>query len=79
MEDFSMLCLLHHLLADGAARYLNKEAIVFQGNKVTYAELEKESNRLANSLSEISMKRGQRVVVYMSRGYHCLDRIFLGF
>jgi len=71
-----MLCLLHHLLADSAARYPNKEAIVFQGNKVTYAELEKESNRLANSLSEIGIKRGQRVSVYMSRGITALIGVF---
>ena len=45
-----MVYLLHQLLSESAAKYPDKEALAFKDAKMTYAELERESNKLACSL-----------------------------
>ena len=67
-----MAFLLHQLLSESAARNPDKEAIVFKDQRMTYSELEGETNKLANRLSEIGIQRGERVGIYMSR---CLNSI----
>jgi amino acid adenylation domain-containing protein len=63
-----MIYLLHHILAESAALYPDKEAIVFQNEKITYAELERESSKLAHGFAGLTVKRGERVGIYMNRG-----------
>jgi len=62
-----MVCLLHQLLTESAAKYPDKEAIVFKDDKMSYAELERESNKLAYGLSRIGIARGGRVGIYLDR------------
>ena len=62
-----MIHLLHQLLSESAARYPDKDALSFKDEKMTYGELEKESNRLASGLSEMGLKRGERAGIYMNR------------
>ena len=62
-----MVYLLHHLLSESAAKYPDKEAIAFKDDKMTYGELERESNKLAYGLSGIGIERGERVGIYMNR------------
>lgn len=71
-----MAYLLHHLLSESAAKYPDREAIVWKDEKMTYAELERESNKLAYSLSEIGMERGERVGIYMERSITSMVGIF---
>jgi amino acid adenylation domain-containing protein len=66
-EFMRMVYLLHQLLSESASRRPEKEAIVFMNDKMSYAELERESNKLAYVLSEIGIKRGERVGIYMNR------------
>jgi amino acid adenylation domain-containing protein len=63
-----MVYLLQHLLAESAYKYPEKEAILFQDEKITYAELESESNELAHGFIDLGIKRGDRVGIYMNRG-----------
>jgi non-ribosomal peptide synthetase component F len=67
-----MTFLLHQLLSESAAKYPNKEAIVFKDQRMTYSELERETNKLAYSLSEIGIERGERVGIHMSR---CINSV----
>jgi amino acid adenylation domain-containing protein len=67
MENINMIYLLHQLLSESAAKYPDNEAIVFKDERMTYAELERESNKLAHSLLEIGIERGERVGIYMDR------------
>ncbi|MGD0884645.1 MAG: amino acid adenylation domain-containing protein [Thermodesulfovibrionales bacterium] len=71
-----MVYLLHHLLSESAEKYPDKEAIAFKDDKLTYAELERESNKLAHGLSGIGIARGERVGIYMNR---CIASIIGGF
>jgi len=56
--------LLHDLLSHTAARLPEKVALVCQGKRVTYAELDRASSSLAAFLCERGVQRGDRVVVF---------------
>ncbi len=71
-----MVCLLHQLLSESAAKYPDKEALAFKDAKMTYAELDRESNKLACSLAEIGIERGERVGIYMHRGITSIVGVF---
>ena len=63
-----MAFLLHHLLSESATQYPAKEAITFKDRCVTYAELERETNKVARELLALAVEKGARVGVYMNRG-----------
>lgn len=71
-----MVCLLHHVLSESAAKYPDKEALVFQNDTVTFAELDRESSRLASHLSGIGIERGARVGIYLNRGIASITGAF---
>ena len=57
--------LLHDFLIESAARLPDKVAVVCQGRRVTYAELNTQSNALANALVRRGVERGDRVIVFL--------------
>jgi acyl-CoA synthetase (AMP-forming)/AMP-acid ligase II len=67
-----MAFVLHQILSESAAKYPDKDAIVFKDDKITYAELERESNKLAYCLSGMGLERGDRVGIYINR---CIDSV----
>ncbi|MDI1267985.1 MAG: long-chain fatty acid--CoA ligase [Polaromonas sp.] len=56
---------LWHNLAVSALRYPNKAALVFFGRVFTYAEVLDKAERLAATLHEMGVKKGDRVVLDM--------------
>jgi amino acid adenylation domain-containing protein len=56
--------LLHDYLTDAAARLPEKIALVSQGQRLTYAELDARSNALAHTLVGAGVGRGDRVLVF---------------
>ena len=62
-----MAFLLHHLLSESAAKYPNKEAVIFHEQIITYGELESSTNQLAHELLAQGIKKGSRVGIYMNR------------
>ena len=62
-----MIYLLHQLLTESAARYPEKDALTLRDERMTYGELEIESNRLASGLSGIGLQKGERAGIYMNR------------
>jgi acyl-CoA synthetase (AMP-forming)/AMP-acid ligase II len=55
--------MLSQILERNARRYADKTALVFQENRLTFADLNERVNRLANGLSEIGVSKGDRVVI----------------
>ncbi len=55
---------LHDYLIHSAERLPNKVALVCQGQRLTYAELNHQSNALAHALVRRGVRRGDRVVVF---------------
>jgi len=62
-----MVYLLHHLLSESAAAFPDREAILFKDAMMTYAQLERDSSKLAVCLSETGVRRGDRVGIHMNR------------
>jgi len=58
--------LLHDYLIDSARRLPDKIALVCQGHRFSYGELDAQSNALANALARRGVERGDRVVIFAS-------------
>jgi amino acid adenylation domain-containing protein len=56
--------LLHDFLIESARRLPDKVALVCQSQRVTYAELDRQSNALAHALIARGVSRGDRVIVF---------------
>ncbi len=61
---------LHQMLEETAKRFPRKTAIIFPGafddeRKINYKRLDDESNRLANALIDMGVKKGDRVALLM--------------
>ncbi|HEY9287594.1 MAG TPA: long-chain fatty acid--CoA ligase [Candidatus Dormibacteraeota bacterium] len=52
-------------LRRGRTFFPDRAAIVFEGRRVSYRELDESSNRVANALTGLGIKRGDRVAVYL--------------
>ena len=53
-------------LEDTASEIPHKEAIVLGAQRITYGELDEASNRVANALLKLGMKKGTHVAILMS-------------
>jgi len=59
---------LKQMLEKSASEVPQKEAIILGSQRVTYGELEEASNKLANALIGLGLKKGDHVAILMS---HC--------
>jgi amino acid adenylation domain-containing protein len=59
--------LLQHLLAKAAREFPDKTAVICGGESVTYRELDELADKLAATLLENGMRRGDRVGIYMNK------------
>ena len=57
--------LLHESLENSAALDGQKTALVFEGRRLTYAEIDRAANRLANALIERGLGRQDRVAIFL--------------
>ena len=56
---------LHHLLAATASRFPSHSALVFYGRRYAYRDVELATNRFANALSRLGVRKGDRVAVML--------------
>jgi long-chain acyl-CoA synthetase len=56
---------LPSLFESAARRFPKQTAIHFEGRRLTYRQLERESNRFANALLEVGLKKGDRVMLLL--------------
>jgi len=68
--------LIQDFLETSAERLPDKLALVCGGQRLTYAEIELQANRLANALVELGVKRGDRVVIYQNVSVETVVGIF---
>lgn len=71
-----MAYLLHHLLAESAARFPDKVAVVYRDTCITYAELDAESTLLAAGLAALGVGRAARVGIYLDRSIASITALF---
>lgn len=68
--------LVHEFLEHSADRLPDKVALVCDGVRLTYAEVDAQANRLANALKAQGLQRGDRVVLYLPNGLELAIAIF---
>jgi len=56
--------LLQDYLHDAARRFPEKEALICQGKRLTFRELEEASNAVARDLERLGIERGDRVLIF---------------
>ncbi|MBI2852474.1 MAG: AMP-binding protein [Chloroflexi bacterium] len=57
---------LKHMLADLSHRFSDRTAISRQGRSLSYAELDEESNRVANALLKMGIEKGDRIALLLN-------------
>ncbi len=71
-----MSYLLHQLLSESATRYPDKIAVVFKDQTLTYAQLELETNQLANLLIKSGVGKGDRVSIYLDKSLFSIISVY---
>jgi amino acid adenylation domain-containing protein len=71
-----MVYLLQHLLQEAAAYRPHKEAVRFQGQGLTYAQLDALTNQLAEALRAAGVRRGDRVGIYVHKSLSSIIGVF---
>lgn len=67
---------LHKHIIKNAKKYPDREAIIYGERRITYAELNERSNRLANGLTKQGIKKGDHVAV-MLRNCNNITELYL--
>lgn len=70
------MVLVNDFLQDSAERFPDKIALVCDGQRLTYAQIEEQANRLANGLLRLGMGRGDRVAVWLPNSAEAVIAIF---
>lgn len=68
--------LVHEFLEKTADRLPDKTALIVDGNRWTYRQIDSHANRLAHALREGGVKRGDRVVVFLPNSFETVVSIF---
>ncbi|HHS96308.1 MAG TPA: AMP-dependent synthetase [Chloroflexi bacterium] len=68
--------LVNEFLQRSADRFPDKVALVCDGHRWTYAEIEAQANRIANGLLDLGLRRGDRVAVWLPNSVETVVAIF---
>jgi long-chain acyl-CoA synthetase len=63
---------LHQLLINSTQKYPDQNAILFYGKGMTYRELDEETNRFAQALLKLGVRKGDRVAVMLPNVPQCV-------
>ena len=64
------------ILRRSAIKFPNKNALIFEGSGITYQELNDRVNRLANSLLNLGIKKGERISYLLHNGPEMFEIYF---
>jgi amino acid adenylation domain-containing protein len=68
--------LVNNFLENSAAKYPDKVALVYGGERLTYGEINKLANKLAAAMMETGIKRGDRAAIFMDNSIETVISIF---
>ena len=68
--------LVNDFLRDSARRFPNKVALICDGHRLTYTQIEDQANRVANGLLALGIQRGERVAVWLPNSVEAVIAIF---
>lgn len=61
------------LIRRGAKYYAKEIAVIYKGQKLTFDEVHKNSNRLANALFQMGLKKGERISFLLANSIHSVE------
>jgi long-chain acyl-CoA synthetase len=73
---FARASLVHDFLRNSAAKHPDKTALVCDGARLTYGEINAMANRFANALVHLGIKRGDAVAIQLKNSVECVVGIF---
>jgi long-chain acyl-CoA synthetase len=56
---------VHHLLRSAVRRHPRKTALIFEGSRISYRQLNHEANRFANALLSLGLGKGARIILLL--------------
>jgi fatty-acyl-CoA synthase len=65
-----------NILTRNAMSFPEKEAIIFEGKRITYGELNRRVNRLANALLDLGIKKGDKVSILFQNSNQFVEAYF---
>ncbi|MDY7077076.1 MAG: AMP-binding protein [Chloroflexota bacterium] len=68
--------LVNDFLQNNAERFPDKEALICDNQRLTYAQVEEQANRVANGLLELGVQRGDRVAIWLPNSIETVIAIF---
>jgi len=68
--------LVNDFLENNAERFPNKVALVCDGKRLTYAQIEERANQVANGLLDMGVQRGDRVAIWLPNSVETVVAIF---
>jgi long-chain acyl-CoA synthetase len=68
--------LVQHFLENSAARLPNKVALICDGKRLTYSEINEQADQLAASLITLGIKRQDRVIIFMDNSAESVVSLF---
>jgi long-chain acyl-CoA synthetase len=68
--------LVNDFLQNSAERFPGKVALICDGQRLTYAQVEEQANRAANGLLALGVQRGERVAVWLPNSVETVIAIF---
>ncbi len=68
--------LLHQLFEQSVSQSPTKEALVFEGQRLTYADIDRRASQLAAALQQRGVQRGDRVATFLDNGVEAVVAIY---
>ncbi|MDP2663751.1 MAG: AMP-binding protein, partial [Dehalococcoidia bacterium] len=75
-QDEELIMNIGEGLTLNAINYPNKTALVYEGRRATYSEMNRRTNRLANAVAGIGLGRGDKVAVLLHNCPEYMEAIF---
>ncbi|SCY66231.1 acyl-CoA ligase (AMP-forming), exosortase A-associated [Nitrosospira sp. Nl5] len=68
--------LIHKLIFTSADRFSDKDALVYQGNRISYAALAEEIESVGTAMLALGLDRSERVAVYLEKRAEAVTALF---
>ncbi len=68
--------LLNNFLENSSEKFPDKIALVCQGQRLTYQQIDSSSNRIASSLKDFGVERGDRVAIFLENSVEAVLSVF---